>query len=99
MSILLPALRGAIQSFWGGVVAWLLNLGVTIPEETSGVIVTALVSVVIGLTIAGIRWLESRTGNTWWERAARFAGKFLMAGLSGQQPTYPASQKDGEKSA
>jgi len=93
MNILLPALRGAIQSWWGGVAAWLLSLGVTIPDETSGVIVTALVSMVIGLTIAGLRWLESRTGDSWWERAARRVGKLLMVGLSGSQPTYQVDPK------
>ena len=49
---------------------------------------TLAASAVMGLVVAGIRWLETRTGDSWQARAARFLARIVMLGLSKWQPVY-----------
>ena len=87
--VLLAMLRTGIQSGWGWLVAHFTVLSF-VPANT--VVDWALTVVVIGGVTGALRWAESRTGNRWWEFAARTVGRWLMVGLSGAQPTYPTAK-------
>lgn len=103
MNPILPAaVRTMLQAWWGGLAAWLLSLGISLPEGTDQLVVNALVAAVIGLATAGIRWLETRPDSTdtdpsrWaasWPRLARKVASWLMLGMSGAQPTYTDAGK------
>lgn len=80
-------LRGGVQIAWGLVATWLaahgLNLGVS-NEFVVGVLVTVVITAVLG----GLRWLETRQGETFWPRLARRVAAVAMFGLSRLQPVY-----------
>lgn len=93
MNPILPAaVRTMLQTWWGGLAAWLLSIGVSLPEGTDQLVIGALMAIVVGLVTAGIRWLETRNGDdplaVW---ARRIAG-WLMLGMSAAQPTYGAKR-------
>jgi cobalamin biosynthesis protein CobD/CbiB len=86
--IVFAAIRTAVQSWWGIAVGWLASHGITVSEEQSAIVHGLLVTVCIGLSTAGLRWMETRQGDGW-QAVARRVASVLMLGMSGQQPTYP----------
>jgi hypothetical protein len=80
-------LRGGVQAAWGLVVAWLgkhgLDLGIS-NELVVGLMLTGVIAGVLG----GLRWLETRQGNSVGAKLARGAARALMFGLSRLQPVY-----------
>lgn len=91
-AIIYAALRGAVQFGWTWL-AGVLPFLTLVPDSTVEVIVTTVVgSLMAGVVIAGIRWLETRKGDSLLARAARFVGRLLMLGLSGKQPVYAPAE-------
>ena len=89
-AILYAAARTAVQAGWGWLVAHFAVLGV-VPQDTA--VDWILTALVIGGLTAGLRWLETRTGDAFWPRAARFVARVLMLGLGGKQPVYVEPQR------
>jgi len=88
-------LRTAAQALWGILVAQAANAGITLPDWMQGWFVeTVIVAGGIGLVTAGIRWLETRKGDSPGARAARLVAKLVMLGLSGKQPVYTTPIQD-----
>lgn len=87
---LLAAARTGLQSAWGWLAAHVSILAL-VPEGAAVELI--LTVVVIGGVTAGLRWLETRKGDGFWPRVARWLAGVLMLGLSSQQPVYarPAS--------
>lgn len=86
----LAAWRTAVQAFLPLLIAVLANHGIRIPATAAGWAQTALIGAGAGVWAWGTHWLQTRTGNTPWARAARFAGRVLMLGGKAL-PTYPAA--------
>lgn len=87
-AILYAALRGAVQFVWTWL-AGLLPFLTLVPESTVDTIITAVVGAVFtAVVIGGIRWLETRKGDSLGARIARRIGAILMVGLSSKQPVY-----------
>lgn len=88
-ALLVSALRTAAQGIWAYLVTRAATAGVTLPGWAENWFVeTVVVAGVLGLITYVIRWLESRTGDSFWAKAARWAGQILMLGLSAKQPVY-----------
>jgi hypothetical protein len=82
-------LRTALQSAWGLLVGHFAVLSV-VPADT---VVSWVISfVVIGALAGAVHWLETRTGDGFWPKTARWVAKVAMLGL-GKSPTYSASTK------
>lgn len=81
--------RGGAQVLWGLLVVHLASLGITLPDWVQGWFVEVVV-VTGGITLvtAGIRWLETRKGDSFGARAARWIARVIMLGLSAKQPVY-----------
>lgn len=87
-AILYAALRTAVQSLWTWLVGVLPFLAL-VPDSTVDAILTAVVGAIMaGVVVAGIRWLETRKGDSLGARIARRIGAILMVGLSSKQPVY-----------
>lgn len=84
---LITMLRGGIQAAWGLVVTWLAAHGLALGVSNE-LVVGALVTVVITAVLGGLRWLETRKGDTFWPKVARRVAAVLMFGLSRLQPVY-----------
>lgn len=72
-------------------------LGALPPEQRDALgiaLATALTGALMGAAVAGIRWLETRNGQAPGARAARFAARIIMLGLSRYQPVYGVSSPD-----
>lgn len=83
------ALRTGAQALWGYIVVQLAGLGITPPEWMQNWFVeTVAIGGVIAAVTAGIRWLETRKGDSFGARAARWIAKVVMLGLSAKQPVY-----------
>lgn len=88
MSVFLYGIaRTAVQAGWGWLVAHFAVLAM-VPSDTA--VDWILTTVVIGAAAGALRWLETRQGDSFWARAARFVAKVAMLGLSGKQPVYVA---------
>lgn len=88
-SWLLAALRTAAQFVTTSVVAWLATRGIVAPEALQGWFVdTVLFAGALAGITAGLHWLETRQGDGFWPRLARFVARVAMLGLSGKQPVY-----------
>ena len=84
-------LRTGAQALWALLVTFLADKGITLPAALQGWFVDVVIlSTAIGLATSGIRWLETRNGETTGARVARWAAKILMLGLSAKQPVYAA---------
>lgn len=79
--------RTAVQALWGIAVAHYAVLS-NIPAPVAVEFIMTVV--VIGWTTAAIRWLETRTGDAFWPKLARWSARVIMLGLSGVQPVYVA---------
>lgn len=92
-AFLYAAARTAVQAGWGWLVAHFAVLGM-VPADTA--INFILTTIVIGGAAALLRWLETRKGDGFWPRAARWIAKVAMLGLSSKQPVYvdPAAVVD-----
>lgn len=89
------ALRTGAQALWGLLVAHLATLGVTVPDWVQGWFTeTIVVAGGIALVTAGIRWLETRKGDSFGARAARWIARVIMLGLSAKQPVYVKPSSD-----
>ena len=88
-SRVLAVLRTAVQFLVTSAVAWLAGRGIAVPEALqSWFAETVLFAGALALVTAGLHWLESRRGDGWFPRAARWLAKVLMLGLSGREPVY-----------
>lgn len=88
-SWLLAALRTAAQFVVTSAVAWLASRGIVVPEAMQGWLVdTVLFAGALAAITAGLHWLETRQGDGFWPRAARWVARVAMLGLSGRQPVY-----------
>lgn len=97
---LYAALRTGAQALWGILVAQAASHGVTLPGWMQNWFVeTVVVAGGIAAVTAAIRWLETRKGGSFGARAARFAAKIVMLGLSGKQPTYATPSTTSSPSA
>ncbi len=77
--------RTMVQAAWG----WLVGHFTILSVIPSNMVVDFILStVVIGAAVAGLRWLETRKGDGFWPRAARWVARVAMLGLSGKQPVY-----------
>lgn len=86
---LYSALRTFAQALWGLLVAYLAKKGITLPDFMQGWFVDVVIlSTVIGAGTAGIRWLETRKGDSLGARLARRIAAVIMLGLSAKQPVY-----------
>lgn len=90
MDLLYSILRTYVQAGLGAAAVWLASKGVEVPEAWPEYLSVALVALIGGLAVAGVRWLESRTGTGFWSNLARGVAKVLMIGLS-KQPVYEAN--------
>lgn len=89
---LYAGLRTGAQALWALLVAFLAEKGITLPEAMQGWFVDVVIlSTVIGAVTSGIRWLETRKGDSFGARLARRVGAILMLGLSAKQPVYAES--------
>lgn len=89
------ALRTGAQALWGWLVIQAASAGVTLPDWAQNWFVeTIIVAGGIGLVTAALRWLETRKGDGWGARVARWVARAAMLGLSARQPVYvlPAPQ-------
>jgi hypothetical protein len=83
------ALRTGAQALWGILVARAADAGIVLPDWMQGWFVeTLMVGGAIALVTAGIRWLETRKGDSFGARVARWTAKVIMLGLSAKQPIY-----------
>jgi hypothetical protein len=83
------ALRTGAQALWGILVARAADAGIVLPDWMQGWFVeTLMVGGAIALVTAGIRWLETRKGDSFGARAARWIARVVMLGLSAKQPVY-----------
>lgn len=90
-SWLLASLRTAAQFVTTSAVAWLASRGIPIPEALQGWFVdTVLFAGALAAITAGLHWLETRQGDGFWPRAARWVARIAMLGLSGKTPVYAA---------
>lgn len=95
-ALLLAGLRTGAQALWVLLVAQALAHGIVLPDWMQNWFVeTVVVTGAIALATWAIRWLESRTGDTFLAKAARWLGRVLMLGLSKKQPVY-ASPTDSK---
>lgn len=86
---LYAGLRTGAQALWALLVAYLAKKGITLPDFMQGWFVDVLVlSTAIGAATAGLRWLETRNGDSLGARLARWVARVLMLGLSAKQPVY-----------
>jgi hypothetical protein len=89
----LAAWRTAAQAGFALALAWLVGRGIDIPPSWSGPVELALIAAGAGVWAAGTHWLQTRTGNTWWAKAARFVGRVAVLGVGAlPQYTEPAQQ-------
>lgn len=79
---LMSAVRTAVQSWWGLLVAWGVRHGVDLPVDVPDWVIYAATAAAIGAWTAGVRWLETRR----WRPARRLA-RWLMLGIR-RQPVY-----------
>lgn len=85
-------LRALIQALLPSLAGVLALLPPEQRDALTVVLVTVAGAAVMGAIVAGIRWLETRTGDSFGARAARFVARLIMLGLSKWQPVYtPAS--------
>jgi hypothetical protein len=82
-------LRTLLQSGWGLLVGHYAILG-QIPMDAA--VDWTLTTVIIGGIAAGVHWLETRTGDGFWPKTARWVARIAMFGL-GKSPTYSAPTK------
>lgn len=83
--VVAAALRTAVQSGWGWLVAQIPLLAV-LPADKAVEFITTFV-VIAGITY-GLRWLETREGEGFWPSLARKVAQLAMLGLSKTQPVY-----------
>jgi hypothetical protein len=76
----LLAWRTGAQLLFALLLAWLVGRGITIPQEWSAPVELAAIAAGAGVWAAGTHWLQTRTGNSWWPRLARFVGRVLVLG-------------------
>lgn len=89
---LYAGLRTFAQALWALLVTFLARKGITLPDVLQGWFVDVVIlSTAIGAATAGIRWLETRKGESFGARLARRIGAILMLGLSAKQPVYAPS--------
>jgi hypothetical protein len=79
--------RTGAQVFFALLLAWLIKRGITIPDSLSGPAEIALIGAGAGAWAAGTHWLQTRTGDRWWAKLARAAGRVLVLG-AGALPQY-----------
>jgi hypothetical protein len=79
--------RTGAQAGFALLLTVLVNHGIHIPDAYSGYVQVALIGAGAGVWAVGTHWLQSRTGNQWYNRLARFAGRVLVLG-AGALPTY-----------
>lgn len=84
-AFLYAAARTAVQAGWGWLVAHFAVLAMVPADTAVNFILTTLV---IGGAAALLRWLETRQGDSFWPRAARWVANVVMLGLSSKQPVY-----------
>lgn len=84
-AFLYAAARTAVQAGWGWLVAHFAVFAI-VPADTA--VNFILTTFVIGGAAALLRWLETRKGDSFWARAARWIAKVAMLGLSSKQPVY-----------
>lgn len=88
-SWLIAALRTAAQFVVTSLAAWLATRGIQLPAWAQNWLVeTVLMAGGIAGITAGLHWLETRQGDTFWPRAARMVAKVALLGLSGKRPVY-----------
>lgn len=88
---LYAGLRTGAQALWALLVGYLAGRGITLPDALQGWFVDVVITATaIGAVTAGIRWLETRNGESFGARLARWVAKILMLGLSAKQPVYAA---------
>jgi len=89
---LYAGLRTFAQALWALIVTFLAEKGITLPDALQGWFVDVVIlSTAIGAATSGIRWLETRKGDSFGARLARRVGAILMLGLSAKQPVYATS--------
>lgn len=86
---LYAGLRTFAQALWTLLVAYLAKRGIALPEFLHGWFVDVVITATaIGAVTSGIRWLETRKGDSFGARLARRAAAVIMLGLSAKQPVY-----------
>jgi hypothetical protein len=76
----LLAWRTGAQLLFALLLAWLVGRGIDIPASWSGPVELAVIAAGAGVWAAGTHWLQTRTGNSWYHRLARFVGRVLVLG-------------------
>lgn len=71
-----------------GALTWAArDLGIVLPDTLSAELTLAVAVGGGSAYYALARWLERRTGPTWWPRTARATGSWMLAGVV-RQPVY-----------
>lgn len=87
-AIVYGALRSAVQFGWVWLVGVVPVLGGVPASRAEWLVDTIAGAIMAGVFVAGVRWLETRKGDSLGARVARRVGALLMLGLSGKQPVY-----------
>lgn len=86
---LYAGLRTAAQALWALLAGYAASRGIQLPDFLQGWFVDVVVTAgAIGAATAGLRWLETRNGESFGARLARWVARILMLGLSAKQPVY-----------
>lgn len=89
---LMSVLRELAQKLVGIVALWLVAHGLPVPAAVTDWAVLALIGGGVALWTVGVRFLETRVGNTTLGRFARFVARLLMLGIKAK-PVYTPAQR------
>lgn len=79
--------RTAAQAGFSLTLAYLVGHGIHINAHWSSVVEVAVIAGGAGVWAYGTHWLQTRTGNRWWAKLARGAGRVLVLGAAAL-PSY-----------
>lgn len=79
--------RTGAQAGFALLLAVLVKHGIHIPSSYAGYVEVAVIGAGAGVWAFGTHWLQSRTGNQWYNQVARSVGRVLVLG-AGSLPSY-----------
>lgn len=86
--ILTSLARTAGQLVTTTLIAWLVSLGVPIPDGLDERLQLLIAGAIMLGVVTAVRWLETRQGATGWPVLARRFARVLMLGAGSNRPVY-----------